>query len=125
MILKKGCRIKLTDMRFHAFHGVFEQERVVGNTFVVNLDIQMDFLQAALTDELNATISYADLYEVVKEEMAKPSKLLENVAGRILNRLADEFEEIQDITLEVAKLNPPFGGDVKSASVVMEYVRKL
>lgn len=125
MILKKGCRIKLTDMRFHAYHGVFEQERIVGNTFFVNLDIQMDFLQAALTDNLNATISYADLYEVVKEEMMKPSKLLENVAGRILTRLSEEFDVIQSITIEVAKTNPPFGGDVKSASVVMEYVRKM
>ena len=109
--------IELKEMIFHAYHGVMEQERKVGNTFTVDLKIYFDFREAMRTDDLNHTIHYASVYEIVKQEMALPSLLIEHVAGRILTRLRDVFPQIQAIEIRLAKKNPPFGGDIREAAV--------
>ena len=85
-----SSKIYLKNVRFHAYHGVLPQETQVGNDYVVNLEVKYDFSRAMETDELAGTINYAELYELVKEEMEKPSKLLEHVAGRIGKRLFAE-----------------------------------
>ena len=87
-------KIFLRNVRFHAYHGVLEQEQTVGNDYLVNLTVTYDFSTAMETDELSGTISYADLFELVKEEMAVPSKLLEHVAGRIGKRIFIEYPSI-------------------------------
>ncbi|MDO4692389.1 MAG: dihydroneopterin aldolase [Porphyromonadaceae bacterium] len=115
--------IELEAMKFYAYHGVFEQERQVGNHFVVSLRVCVDIARSLQSDELDDTISYADLYALVEAEMRQPSRLLEHVAGRIQRRLFAYSERIQSICLRVMKLNPPFSGDVHSASVVLELDR--
>lgn len=112
-------QITLKEMRFYAYHGVGTQETKVGNQFVVNLDLTAPLEQAIRTDELCYTINYAEAFEVVKKEMSIPSKLLEHVAGRILSQLHTHFPQLTAITLKVEKLNPPFGGDVYSAAVIL------
>ena len=71
-------------MKFYAYHGVALQETRVGNTFVVNLVLTAPLEKAVADDTLEDTINYAVVYEVVKREMAIPSKLIEHAAGRIL-----------------------------------------
>ena len=56
-----SSRIYLKNVRFHAYHGVLQQERIVGNDYVVNLVVDYDFTSAMETDELSATINYAEL----------------------------------------------------------------
>ena len=112
-----SSRIYLKNARFHAYHGVLPQERTVGNNYVVNLVVDYDFTEAMETDELSATINYAELYEIIKEEMAIPSKLLEHVAGRIGKRLFSEYSAIRQIQLAITKENPPFGADCDGAGV--------
>ena len=112
-----SSRIYLKNARFHAYHGVLPQERTVGNNYVVNLVVDYDFTDAMETDELSATINYAELYEIIKEEMAIPSKLLEHVAGRIGKRLFSEYSAIRQIQLAITKENPPFGADCDGAGV--------
>ena len=67
-------KIYLKNVRFHAYHGVLLQETQVGNDYVVNLDVSYDFSRAMETDELAGTLNYAELYELVKQEMEIPSK---------------------------------------------------
>ncbi len=112
-------KIRLKDMRFYAYHGVMEQEQIVGNQFVVNLEITAPLQQAIETDALDATINYAEVYETVKEQMNIPSLLLEHAAGRILKALKQRFPQITCLEVELAKLNPPFGGDILSASIAL------
>lgn len=111
--------ILLENIQIYAHHGVFNQETLVGNNFVVNLKIKINLLKAVSSDNLNDTVSYALVYEVVKREMTINSKLLEHVAGRIVSSLKKEFQEIEQIELKLSKLNPPVGGQVESASVVL------
>lgn len=113
-------QIELKEMKFYAYHGVAEQERQVGNTFVVNLTLTAPLEQAIHSDCIDETINYATLYELVKQEMEQPSRLLEHVAGRILQRIKQQFPQIEAIELKVSKLNPPFGGDLLSASVILK-----
>ena len=113
----KRTKIFLRQVRFHAFHGVLDQERRVGNDYVINVVAECDFTHAMLTDELEDTVSYADIYRVVKEEMAIPSKLLEHVAGRIGERLFNEFPSLQSLDISIMKVNPPFGADCEGAGV--------
>ena len=105
----KDSYIHLKDLRFYAYHGVLSQERKVGAQFLVNLRVQVDFQQAAETDELQHTVNYADLYKVVQEEMQQPSQLLEHVAGRISRRLYRDFPAIQSINITVEKESAPIG----------------
>ena len=109
--------IHLDDMRFYAYHGVMEQERRVGGEYSVSLIVHFDMTDAVRTDDMADTINYAELYEVVKHEMAVPSRLLEHVAGRIGQRVIAEHERITAVTVKVTKLNPPMGADSKGAAV--------
>ena len=121
---KKGqnmnTKIELRAMKFYAYHGVSPQETKVGNTFIVDLTLTAPLEKAVWSDDLADTINYAEVYETVKAEMAIPSKLLEHVAGRILKALKKQFPPLTAVKLSVSKLNPPFGGDLQSASILLE-----
>lgn len=106
-------------MNFYAYHGVMPQEAKVGNQFVVTLALTAPLEKAVASDELEDTINYAEVYAVVKEQMEIPSKLIEHVAGRILYALKEHFPQLAAIELKLSKLNPPFGGDIYSASILL------
>ncbi|WP_291530818.1 dihydroneopterin aldolase [Bacteroides sp. UBA939] len=109
--------IFLDNVRFFAYHGVYEQEQRDGNEFVINLRLKVDISRAAETDDVAHTVNYAEVYEVVKDEMNIPSKLLEHVCGRIVKRLLRTFPAIKGIELKLAKRNPPMGADLDAAGV--------
>ena len=104
------AHIELRGLTFLAYHGVLPEERENGNTFVVDLVLDADISRAACTDELADTVNYAEVYEVVRREMAVPSLLLEHVCGRIATALLDEFSALQRVRVGVTKKNPPIEG---------------
>lgn len=108
--------ICLEKMKFYAYHGVSEQERKVGNNYEVTLKISVPVQDAMDSDLLSHTVNYADLYELVKKEMEKPSSLIEHVAGRIVKRLQQDYPQIKSFTLKVTKIRPPISGEMGSAS---------
>ena len=113
-------KIELRRMTFYAYHGVAPQETRVGNTFIVDLILTAPLENAVWSDDLSDTINYATVYETVKAEMAIPSRLLEHAAGRILKALKERFPQITEVELVLSKLNPPFGGDINSASIILK-----
>lgn len=116
--------ILLNELHFHAFHGVGTQEQLVGNDFEVSLKLRTDLSRAILSDEVNDTVSYADVFQSVKEEMEIPSRLLEHVAGRIIQRLFDDYPTVDEITLTLLKRNPPMNADIASAGVEVTVKRE-
>lgn len=108
-------------MQFHAFHGVMEQERTVGNRFSVTVKLRYPFSRAMDSDELDGTLNYAEVYDVVKGEMAVPSKLLEHVAGRIRKALLLRFPEIGGGYVKIVKKAPPIAGILGAAAVEIEW----
>lgn len=114
--------IFLRDVRLRAFHGVDPQETAVGGDFVVNLRVGYDFSRAMATDDVGDTLSYADLYDIVKREMDVPSKLLEHVAGRIAAAVVEYCPAIRSVDLTVTKVNPPMGADCGGAGVEIHLI---
>ncbi len=110
--------ISLTDMRFYSRHGVMEQERAVGNDFLVSVTIELN--GCVLTDNLADTISYADVAAVVKECMAIPSQLIEHCSARIADGLLSSpfGNRINRLRVKVTKPTPPIAGiEMAGASV--------
>ena len=114
--------IKMEGMKFYAFHGVLPQENQVGAYFYIDLKLKTNFIHAAETDELEGTISYADVHAIVKDEMAIPSKLLEHVCHRIAKSLFQHFPAIESIDICLNKENPPMGACAKSIGVEVHYI---
>ena len=112
--------IELKNMMFHARHGVLEQEKKVGNTFAVSLKLYVDLSIAGQSDRLEDTLNYAEVFEIVKKEMAVPSNLLEHVASRIIQAIRQAFPQIVKIQIRLAKLRPPVFGEMEEASVIIE-----
>lgn len=117
-------KIFIEGLEFYAFHGFFAEEQKIGGKYLVDIEIDADINEAANNDTLKGTIDYGLVAELVAGEMKIKSKLIEHVAGRILNRLLDNFSEIEDLTVKVTKLNPPIGVKLKSVSVCMQTLRK-
>lgn len=115
--------IVLEQVRFHAYHGVLPQERLTGNDYVVDLRVKYDVEAATISDQVEDTLNYAEVYQVLAQEMAIPSALIERVAGRIANRLERKFPAIEAISLKIIKLNPPMGADSHGAGVEIRWAR--
>ena len=113
--------ILLENMKFYAFHGVLPEERIVGNTYSVTVKFTFDFSKAAKSDNLDETINYAEVYELVKGEMQQKSKLIEHVAQRILDRILLQFPQIKLLEVQLSKHHPPVSGEVEQATVVLSY----
>jgi dihydroneopterin aldolase len=111
--------IEIGGMSFYAYHGVGEQERIVGNRFTVDVWLTAPLLRAVESDRLEDTINYADVFTIVRHEMETPSRLLEHAAGRILSALQTAFPQLTAIKVKLTKLSPPLGGDVQSAAVIL------
>ena len=116
-------KIDLQDMHFYAYHGVMEQERRVGNHFVLQLSVWAEVTPSLYSDRIEDTVSYAEIYEVIAQEMAIPSLLLEHVVGRIGERLFKTFHQIIHISLTLSKTKPPLPGEVSKASFILEASR--
>ena len=121
MKLTEGYVI-LKDVRFHAFHGVMPQETTVGADFIVNLRIGYPLEKTVERDEVGDPLNYAEVYDLVKQEMKQPSKLLENVAGRIVQTISKHFPSLTSIDLTMMKQNPPMGADVDGAGVEIHLI---
>jgi dihydroneopterin aldolase len=107
-------------MEFFAHHGCFEEEKITGNKFMVNLKIITDESLSAITDNIDDAVNYQAIYNIVCREMQQTSHLLENVCKRIIDAVCKEIKHIEKITVKVSKLNPPMGGKTDCASVTMQ-----
>jgi dihydroneopterin aldolase len=114
--------ITLRNLRFYAFHGVLSQERSVGGHYTVTLSVDVDVSRAMESDSVADTVNYAELYSIVRQQMAVPSALLEHVAGRIANAVFQQFPQITAASVEVVKDNPPIGGECGGAGVTIHLI---
>ena len=115
-------RIALEGLEFHAHHGIYSFERDQGNNFEVDVAVETDFSSGAQHDDLEGTVDYEAVYQLVKAEMAKPSKLIETVAEKIVDEIMRTLPGVIKVELKIAKLNPPIGGACRRACVTI--VRK-
>ena len=113
--------MELVGMEFHAYHGCFEKERAEGNLFVVDFSAEYRFKNAAKSDRLSETVDYGDVYKVIREEMDRPSNLMENVAWRMAKSISEKFPEFISFKITISKHNPPVGGACQWSRVTVSY----
>jgi 7,8-dihydroneopterin aldolase/epimerase/oxygenase len=116
-------KVSLEGLEFHAYHGYYPHERSSGNKFEIDIHVDTAFSESAFQDDLAGTLDYEHLYKVVKEEMEKPSKLLETVAHLIAERTLKTFPGSSHVEVKISKFNPPIGGVCKKASVSIKRSR--
>lgn len=111
-------KILINNMEFYGYHGVLPEENRLGQRFRVTLTLELDLEKAGKTDNLNDTVSYADVYECCKEIVeGKPYQLLEAVAEKITAVVLKRFPLVQRITVQMIKPDPPIRGHYQSVAV--------
>lgn len=117
---KMKTKISLSDIKIFAYHGVLEEERVIGTDYLVNIEIEADVRKATESDDINDTISYAEINNIVHEEMKISSQLIEHVAGRIFRSVKSKFADIQYIKVGITKCSAPMQGENAGATICIE-----
>lgn len=107
--------IHLHQLHFFAYHGVYEEEKIIGNNFEVNADISFN-VQTPITN-LSQTINYATIYEVIKKRMTIPTALLETLTEDMAHQIQLLDKRIQHISITIKKLNPPIPNFCGSVAV--------
>lgn len=113
--------IHIEGLRVYAYHGVGAQEARVGNMFEVDIDLQLPCPEAVETDCIDDTVSYADVVELVKEQMAVRSELIEHVAGRIQRAITDRYPLVLGGKVSVWKLCPPITAELARVGFTLSW----
>lgn len=113
-------QIEVNGIQLYAFHGCLEEEGRIGGHYIVDVSLTTDFTSAALTDDLMQTVDYVDINQIVAEEMAIRSKLIEHVGQRISRRIFQELKAIEKLKVKITKLCPPINGDVQNVAIIIK-----
>lgn len=111
--------VELKQVRFFAFHGLYPEERKTGNEFEVNLSVCFEPAEAGVND-ITATVNYASLFEIVKEQMREPADLLETLVTSIAGKIKSAFPRTKKISISVAKLHPPIASFTGQVCVTLQ-----
>lgn len=116
-IILKGCR-------FYAYHGVFSEEKALGQIFTVDLDLSLDLTAASKTDKLEDTVNYGQVFSVLKTCVENSQyALIERLAGVICENIFEQFSSVNAIKIRITKENPPIAGHYDRVGIELERER--
>ena len=110
-------KIYVNNAWFYSFHGCLHEESVIGAEYMVNVMVETNTDVAEKNDDLNSSVDYVHIYNAIKTEMGKPSKLLETVMERIIVSIKGISDDISVVDVSIKKLSPPIGGNVDSVEL--------
>ena len=116
-------KVKVDNIRVYAHHGCLKEETAIGSEYRVDVSVDANLSVAKASDRLSDTVDYVHINRIVKQEMNTPSKLLEHVGKRIIDRIFKEIETVKKAKVKVSKINPPIGGDVEKVTIVLKEKR--
>ena len=108
--------IHLHNLKFYSHHGVHEEEKILGNEYEVNADVQFHEEDADI-HSLSQTINNVDLFEIIKNRMKIPTQLLETVVMEIGNSIHEKYNNVRSISISLKKTHPPIEGIEGSVGV--------
>ena len=119
-----GDRIILRDLGFYGYHGLFAEEERLGQRFFVDLECGVDLSAPGETDAIGHTVSYADIYDVVKATFeTKRTKLIEALGQNIVTALFERFGDINWIVIRIRKPEAPIAMVRGEAAIELHRVR--
>ena len=98
-------KVYVENIQVYAYHGCLPEETLIGSDYRVDVWVEGDLSVSAVSDQLEDTVDYVTLCACVREEMATPSKLLEHVAQRILDRIFEASAQVSLANIKVAKIS--------------------
>jgi dihydroneopterin aldolase len=101
--------IRLEQLRFNAYHGIHEEEKILGNTYIVDCLLTFPEFEKVI-QSIDETINYVKVYDIIKKRMAIPTSLLETVIMEIGIEIENHFPQLKSIQLSIKKLHPPIEG---------------
>ena len=116
-------KIHVENVRTKSYHGCLKEEEIIGGDYRTDVWIMLKKEYSIKTDELDQTVGYGAVTELVVDEMCIRSKLIESVCERIVNRVFSLSKNIGWVKVKVCKINPPIDGDVQNVSVVIKKER--
>ena len=115
--------IHLVDILLHGYHGLFEEEKLVGNTFKINVTVVYTPAYFPITN-LSDTIDYGAVFQLLKSQMQVATPLLETLAANFCTSVFEKFATAQEISIHIQKMVPPIAGMVGSVAVGLTINRK-
>ncbi len=104
--------VALNNIELHGFHGMYAEEKVLGNTFIINIKVGVE--------NENTFIDYCILKDEIVKRFSIPTEFLETLVLDIEKAILKQFEKIDYLFLSIQKKNPPLGISTKSSEVVLE-----
>ncbi len=114
-------KIIIKDLKLYAYHGVNPEEKVEGQNFVIDIICKLDLKKPCQTDDVNDTVSYAQVIKLVKKVFtAEKYDLLEKVAQTVADAILDSFEQIKKVEITLKKPEAPIKAEFGYVAVEIE-----
>lgn len=118
-------KILLSGMEFYGYHGVFQEEKKLGQRYIVDVELHTDLKAAGKSDQITDSIDYGEVFQEVKKIVeGEPKDLIEAVAESIAERLLTRYTKLTACLIKVTKPNPPIAGNYQSVAVQIYRERK-
>lgn len=114
-------KIFIKDFEVFAKHGVFSEEKKLGQKFILSIELGLDLKKAGVTGNLNETVNYGELCLKIEEEFTKEKyDLIETAAEKIAEFILLEYEKVKSVKVLLKKPWAPIGRHVEYAAVEIE-----
>ena len=110
-------KVSVEGIRLYAYHGCLDEEGKIGTEYTIDVHIWGNIAPSFASDDLNETMDYVTVNQIVERHVLKRAKLIETVAHRILKDLFYEMSKVAKAQIKLSKMQPPINGDVKSVSI--------
>lgn len=118
--MQKKAWIGLEGMEFYAYHGVYDEERMIGGKYIVDVFVYTDTEGAQWKDDLTGTVNYEQIYKAVERNMQVPVQLIEHLARKIMNDIRAFVSAEDTVRVKISKIHPPLGGRVHASVIELE-----
>lgn len=114
-------KIHLHEMVFYGYHGVHDEERKLGQRFIVNFSFETEPSHDTEIKNLEDTVDYTKVFAIIKHILENEKfKLLENCANTILDNIMSDFPELVWANVKIKKPSVAINGSLNSVEVEME-----
>lgn len=114
-------KIYIKDLQVYGFHGVNQQEKDMGQRFMISVELFLDLKEAGDTDDLNKTVNYGELCLVIEEQFKeKKYDLIEKAAEKLAQFILLKYDIVQRIKLKIKKPWAPIGKPLEYAAVEID-----